>query len=136
MNIINLFNSDFLIINNQTIRNIVGLLLIFWGYFDGIKYHFASQAIRKVKSAKGNSRKFALFALGNDMYRLFYFFFVDRNLYVLITSIIALIFMIELYYTQYLYYPYRMRGCTNFKRPSLYIYFLNSVISNKIRRRL
>jgi len=135
-NIISLFNSDFLIIHNQTIRNLAGLVLILWGYFDGIKYHFQAQAIRKTKLARGHSRKFINIALGNDKYRLFYFFFIDRNFYVLLTSIIALVFMIELWITQYKYYPYRMRGCSNFKRPNIFIYLFNSLISNKIRKRL
>ena len=131
-----LFNSDFLIIHNPIIKNLAGLILILWGYFDGVKYHFQSQSIKKIKLARGHSRKFINLALGNDKYRLFYFFFIDRNLYVLITSIIALIFMIELWYTQYLYYPYRMRGCSNFKRPNILYYLLNSILPNRIRKRL
>ena len=133
---IHLLSSDWLIIHDQTIRNIAGIVLVLWGYGDGIKYHFQSQKIKQVKSAKGNSRKFMNLALGNDQYKLFYFFFVIRDFYVLLTSIIALIFMYELFWVIYVYYPYKMRKCLHFKKPHLMLYFLNSLIPNKIRKRL
>jgi len=132
----NFNNSKFYLIQNENIKFISGFILVLWGYFDGIKYYFQAQAIKKVKLAKGHSRKFINLALGNDKYRLFYFFFIDRNLYVLLTSIIALVFMLRLWYIQYLYYPYRMRGCFNFKRPNLILYTINSLLPNRIRRKL
>jgi len=134
--IIRLFNSDFLIIQNPIIRHLAGIVLVLWGYSDGIKYHFQTQKIKEVKSAKGSSRKFINLALGNDKYKLFYFFFIIRDFYVLLTSFIALFFMYELFFIIYKYYPYRMRGCSNFKRPSLWDYFVNSLVPNKHRKRL
>jgi hypothetical protein len=134
--IINLFNSDFLIIHNQTIRNLSGFALVLWGYVDAVKYRNQTKKIKQVKTAKGNSRNFINKAIGNDLFRLFYFFFIDRNLYILITSLLALICMVELFFVIYRFYPYRMRGCPNFKRPNLWDYFVNSIISNQIRKRL
>jgi hypothetical protein len=135
-NLILLFNSDFLIIHNPIIRNIAGVLLVIWGYGDAIKYHFQAQAIRKEKLARGHSRKFINLAIGNDKYRLFYFFFIDRNFYLLLATIIALIFMLELWFIQYKYYPYKKRGLLNFKRPNFFIYLWNSILPNNIRKRL
>ena len=117
-------------------KEITGFILIFWGYVDGLKYHFEACKIRDHQSSKGHSRKFINMAMGNDIYRLFYFFFVDRNYYVLITSAIALLFMFEMFWQQYKYYPYRMRGCVNFKRPTILLYLINSILPNKLRRRL
>lgn len=135
-NIINFFNSDFLIINNSLIRIISGILLVIWGYWDAIKYRDQTNKIRKVRTAKGNSRKFINKAIGNDLFRLFYFFFIERNFYVLLVSALALYCMLELWYCIYLHYPYRMRGCPNFKRPSLWDYFINSLVPNKHRKKL
>jgi hypothetical protein len=118
------------------LKELAGLFLIIWGYFDGVKYHFEACKIREAKSSRGHSRKFINMAIGNDFYRLFYFFFIDRNYYVLITSVIALVFMIEMFWELYKYYPYRMRGCQNFIRPNLGLYITNSLIPNKLRKRL
>ena len=136
LNLISLFNSDFLIIHSPVIRTLAGILLVIWGYGDAVKYHFQCQAIRQVHLAKGHSRKFINLAIGNDKYRLFYFFFIDRNFYLLLATLTALFFMLELWFTQYKYYPYRMRGCPNFKRPNIFVYLINSMLPNKIRRRL
>ena len=131
-----MIDSNFLVINNIVIKTLAGWLLIAWGYFDGVKYHFQAQSIRKVQIAKGHSRKFINFALGNNFYRFFYFIVIDRNYYVLATTIIALIFMFELFWTIYIYYPYRYRNLMNWKRPSLYRYFINSLLPNSIRKKL
>jgi len=124
------------IINNEIIKFSCGLFLCIWGYLDGIKYHFETKKIKEHKSSKGHSRKFINMAIGNDLYRLFYFFFIDRNYYVLITSIIALYFMIEMFYTIYNYYPYRKRGLVNFKKPNICAYVWNSVQPNYWRKHL
>lgn len=121
---------------NETIRNLAGIGLCIWGYIDGVKYWFEARKIIEHRSSKGHSRKFINMAMGNDIYRLFYFFFIDRNFYVLFTSALALFFMLYMFWQLYKYYPYRMRGCSNFKRPNLWIYFINSILSNKLRKRL
>jgi len=118
------------------ITNISGIILIFWGYFDAIKYYFQAQKIKQIKSARGNSRKFINMAIGNDAYRLFYFYFIDRNYYVLTTSILALICMIYLWWQIYWYYPYKCRGLDGFKRPGILLFLINSLLPNRIRKRL
>ena len=121
--------------------DIIGTYILFTGFGDGLKYHWQANAIRKVGIAKGHSRKFINMALHNDHARTFYFIlflyvmgFVD--IYLLLCTLVAIIFMTELWFTIYFYYPYRGRGLYNFRRPSLWTYFINSLISNKIRKRL
>ena len=119
-----------------SLHNILGIILTITGIFDAIKYHWQTVAIRRVGLAKGHSRKFINAAILNDLVRLIYFIYVKPDIYLLIATAIALICMIELYGTIYWYYPYRMRGCSYFKRPNAFIYFVNSLLPNKIRKRL
>jgi hypothetical protein len=44
--------------------------------------------------------------------------------------------MIEKWYIIYYFYPFKRRGLLNFRRPSLWKYFINSVIPNNKRKRL
>lgn len=112
----------------------VGLLLC--RFFDGYKYHKLSQRIRKIKSAKGHSRDAGNIALGVDIFMLGYFIFKNFDLYMIISTIIIIGFVLEYWFTVYWFYPYRMRGCPNFKRPDLWAYLLNSIQSDKYRKRL
>ncbi len=121
------------------IKDIAGVILIIFGYLDAIKYHFQSQKIKQAKTAIGNSRKFINLAIINDFYRFFYFIFIDNNYYVLITAILALIFMLELYWNIYIFYPYKQypkSKTTVLKRPNIILYIYNSLLPNKIRRHL
>jgi hypothetical protein len=118
------------------IKAIAGAILVVWGYLDAIKYHIEAVKIRKTKTTVGRSRWFINLALGNDIYRIYYFIFIDNNIYVLITALLATMFMLEMFWEIYKNYPYKMRGCPNFKRPNIWVYFLNSLQSNKIRKRL
>ena len=124
------------IIENETIRNIAGFILVAWGYFDALKYHILGTKIKQLQSAKGQSRRFINFAIGNDLYRLFYFFFVDRNYYLLISSLVALYCMCYMFWEIYLWYPYRRRGLLGFKRPNIVLYLINSLQTNSLRKRL
>ena len=130
---------DFLTIHSPLIKALTGWGFVVWGYLDGVKYHFEAQKIREVQTSKGHSRKFINLALGNDGYRMFYFFFIDRNWYVLLTTVIALICMFEMYWAIYIYYPYKhypQQKTISIKRPSLWAYFINSCIPNKRRPKL
>jgi hypothetical protein len=118
------------------IREIAGMIIVIWGYLDGYKYHLEARKIREVKTARGHSRKFINIALGNDLTRFFYFIFIDKNVYVLLTTIIALVFMIEMWLEIYKYYPYRYKHLKNFKRPNVVVYFINSLLPNSIRKKL
>lgn len=122
--------------NLFSLHNLLGVILTVTGIFDAIKYHWQTISIRKVGLARGHSRKFINAAILNDLVRLFYFIFVKPDVYLLIATIIALGCMTELYWTIYCFYPYRMRGCFNFKRPNIFTYFINSWLLNKIRKRL
>lgn len=125
----------------KILLNILGLYLTLCGVGDAVKYHWQASAIRKEGVAKGHSRKFINMALHNDHVRIIYFIFFYLvngfvDWYLFISAIIAVIFMTELWFVIYLYYPYRMRGCSNFKRPDLITYFINSLLPNHIRKRL
>ena len=113
----------------------LGILLLWTGYLDATKYRLESRKIRLIGTAQGHSRRFINRALLSDATRLFYLCF-KPDVFLITVSIIALICMVELWWTIYIYYPYRMRGCSNFKRPNMWLYFVNSLLPNKIRKHL
>jgi len=118
-----------------TLKQIFGALLIFTSIFDAIKYSLQARKIWKIQSAKAMSRKFINFAIMNDVVKLTYGIII-YDCYIIVSSILALGCMFDLFYTIYLWYPYRHRGLLNFKRPNLLLYTWNSIQPNKIRRRL
>jgi len=117
-------------------NTIAGYVFIAWGIIDAIKYHLQAARIRKVKSGKEHSRMFLNMAIGNDLYRLLYFWFVNKDFYVLATALLAIVFMLEYWWELYLYYPYRNRTKCNFKRPDIFTYIVNSLLPNHLRRHL
>jgi hypothetical protein len=116
-------------------KDVIGFLLIATSILDAIKYSIQAQKINRVKTAKAMSRRFINWALMNDIVKLFYGITIF-DWYIILSSILALICMVHLWATIYIYYPYRMRGCTNFKRPSVFAYFINSLLPNSLRKRL
>lgn len=118
-----------------TLKNIVGFFLILGGILDAIKYTWHIQAIRKIRTASGHSRKFANAAITQDLIKLVYGF-VIRDVFIIISTIFALITMTMYFYTIYKYYPYRNRKRPHFKRPNIFIYTMNSLIPNRLRQRL
>ena len=117
------------------LTQVIGAALIISGIYDGYKYHWLAVAIRKAGTAKGQSRKFVNAALVKDIV-IFLYMIVKFDLYILSMTFVGFIFTIELLITIYYYYPYRYRNLNHFKRPSFWVYFINSCISNKIRKRL
>ena len=117
------------------IRDVVGFLLIVASIFDALKYSIQAHKIHQVKTAKAISRRFINWALMNDIVKLFYGCSIF-DLYIILSSILALICMLHLWVTIYIYYPYRMRGCLNFKRPSIFRYLINSLLPNSLRKKL
>ncbi len=120
---------------------IIGIEMTITGFFDAYKYHWQAQSIKKIKLAKGHSRKFMNAAINNDRARIFYlclfgYIYGKLDWYLLSSSLFAIIFMLECWYIIYLYYPYRHRGLIGFKRPNILIYFINSILPNRIRRKL
>lgn len=123
------------------IVQILGYYMLITGFYDAYKYHWQSQAIRKVKLAKGHSRKFVLTALHNDHIKILYLFFSGLlysrfDWFLISTAIIAVFYMTELFFTIYKLYPYRCRGLDGFRKPSIFLYLVNSLIPNRIRKRL
>jgi predicted tellurium resistance membrane protein TerC len=121
--------------NIQMLKDIFGVLLIITGCFDAFKYSLQAVKIQKAQTAKAQSRKFVLMAIGNDLVKTVYSILI-LDIYIFLSSILALICMIHLWIVVYKYYPYRQRGLYNFKRPSLLDFTINAMIPNRIRRRL
>jgi len=117
------------------IKDIIGIILIFTSILDALKYVWNAKAIIKIGTAKGHSRKFINAAIFNDITKLTYGIII-LDLFIILSSVLALITMGYLFYIIYLFYPYKKRGLINFKKPSVFLYFLNSVLPNRIRRRL
>lgn len=121
--------------NLTIIKDSLGVVLIFTGILDGWKYIWQAQGIKRVGTAKGHSRKFLNAAIGNDLIKMLYAISIKDG-FIFSTSVLALISMCYNYYIVYKFYPYRMRGCSNFKRPNIFLFLLNSALPNKLRKRL
>jgi hypothetical protein len=118
-----------------TLKQIFGALLVITGILDGYKYVVQGNKIRKNRSAKGMSRMFMNYALLQDWTKLVYSVLI-RDIYIFTISVVALGAMYFMWWEIYFWYPYRMRGCINFKRPNIILYTINSWLPNRIRRRL
>lgn len=119
----------------NNLKEIFGGLLILTSIFDAIKYYWAAKKIIEVGTAKGQSRKFLNAAIINDLVKLGYGIII-KDIYIISSSILALFTMIYDYHTVYLFYPYKYRNLLNFKRPSIFIFILNSILPNLLRKRL
>jgi hypothetical protein len=116
-------------------KQIFGYLLILTSIFDAIKYSLQAAKIRHVRTAKAQSRKFINFAIINDIVKLGYGF-VIYDFFIIVSSLLALFCMFDLWYTTYKYYPYKYRGLWNFRRPSIFLYLWNSLLPNRSRPKL
>jgi len=121
--------------NNWLLKDIVGSILVITSIFDAIKYTLQANKIRQTKNAKSQSRKFINFAIVNDIVK-FYYGVIILDWFIIVSAVLAIICMLDLWITTYRFYPYKMRGCLNFKRPSPIIYLINSVLPNKLRKRI
>jgi cbb3-type cytochrome oxidase subunit 3 len=115
--------------------NILGTLFLLTSIIDAIKYHWNAVKIRNVNSAKGHSRKFINAAILNDIVRMAYGFSI-HDWYIVASSALAMIFMCELFFVIYWYYPYRKRNRKDFKRPGILPYLWNSILPNDKTKRL
>jgi len=122
-------------INLTSVKETIGIIYIITSIFDAFKYSLQARRIQKAKSAKSMSRKFINFALINDFVKLGYGA-VIHDLFIIFSAVLALACMVDLWYQIYWWYPYRMRGCPNFKRPNIFLYIINSIQPNQIRKRL
>lgn len=120
---------------HKILVNLFGILLIGTGILDAAKYAIQGRKIQVAKSAKNFSRQFMNFALSNDLIKLAYGI-VICDFYIVLTSILALITMIYMWYQIFLWYPYKKRGLLHFHRPNIFIYIINSLLPNSLRRKL
>lgn len=120
---------------NLILKDVIGGLLIVTSIFDAIKYSLQASKIRKTKSAKSQSRKFVNFAILNDVVKLGYGFIIV-DWFIIISSVLAIGCMLDLWYTTYFFYPYRCRNLLNFKKPNIILYLINSILPNRLRKRL
>lgn len=103
--------------------------------YDGLKYHVQCNKIRRVKTAKSQSRDFINIALASDIVMILWIMFKVKDTLLFLTGVLALLFVIELFWVTYKYYDYRQK-CYKTKLPSIWIYFVNSLISDKTRKHL
>jgi hypothetical protein len=122
-------------LGEEMIKELFGSLLVIASIFDAWKYVWNAQAIRRVGTAKGHSRKFLLAAIFNDTIKLIYGILIV-DIFIILSSLLAMATMFYNFYTQYKFYPYRKRGLLHFKRPNILLYFWNSITPNRIRKRL
>jgi CHASE2 domain-containing sensor protein len=121
--------------SNWLLKDIVGAILVITSIFDALKYSIQASKIRKTQSAKSQSRRFINWAIVNDIVKISYGFII-LDWFIIISSALAILCMLDLWFTTYTFYPYRMRGCINFKKPPIFIYLINSIIPNRLRKRL
>jgi len=116
-------------------KDILGGLLVLTSIGDAWKYIWQSKSIKKVGTARGHSRKFINAALLNDTTKLCYGIVID-DLFIILSSLLALGTMSYLFWTIYKFYPYKYRGLQNFRKPNTLLYFWNSITPNSIRKKL
>lgn len=117
------------------IKNVVGILLVITGILDAYKYLLQGRKIQLRKSSKGMSRMFMNYALSQDIVKLIYAIII-QDLYIFTISVLALGCMLYMWEMVRQFYPYKMRGCYNFKRPNIFVYLINSLLPNKTRKKL
>lgn len=103
---------------------------------DSYKYKFLTNKISRLKSSREVSRKFINVSIFHKILLLIYSLIILKDWVITWSCIIAIYTSLEAFYYVYLFYPYKMRGLKNFKRPSILEYTLNSILPNKNRKRL
>ncbi len=122
---------------NDFLLNVFRIVVLISGLWDAEKYETQRSKIVRVKSAKSQSRMFLNKAFVIDVIKLIYVMVLYPHDYVLlIISGLPLITIARLFWITYLFYPYRNRGLLHFHRPSFMIYYINSWLPNRLRKRL
>lgn len=119
----------------DSIKQFFGVLLVITGIFDAVKYSLQAVKIQKQKSARTMSRKFVLMAIGNDLVKIIYSILIF-DVYIFLSSVLALACMFHLWWNIYVYYPYKYRNLLNYKRPNIMVFTINAMIPNNLRPHL
>lgn len=114
---------------------IIRFLVLITGFVDAIKYRVETSKIKRTKSSRDISRKFTLMAIVCDIILLVYVVLIKEPT-LFIVRLMSLFFMIELFWNQYIHYPYKLRNVYNFRRPNFFVFLWNACLPNKKRKRL
>jgi len=121
--------------NNLFYKNIVQFLVLVAGIADAYKYSRLQQKIVRTQSSRDVSRMFSMIAIICDIIFVAYTLMIKDPFLIFVRSV-ALYTTVNLYFFIYLYYPFKMRKLDNFKRPSLWVFILNTLEPNGRRKRL
>lgn len=116
--------------------SLLGYAVLIMGIWDAYKYKLMSNKMSKLKSAKEHSRTFLNGSIIFKFLFLLYAWLKLNDNIVMWTCAFALYTLVEAWHTMYIHYPYKRRGLKNFKRPSMWKYFINSLLPNQIRKKL
>lgn len=120
----------------DTLIYILKLSVLFTGILDSWKYKFLTQKVSRLKSSREISRKFINISILKNFVLLIACWVYLNDWAVMWSCIFSLYTGAEAFHAVYLHYPYKKRGLKNFKRPSIFKYFVNSVMPNKFTKRL
>jgi len=120
----------------ETLEEFFRWAVIITGILDAFKYKFLSNKIARLKSSREISRKFINISLLKNFILLIWAYFYLEDGAVTWCCLISLYTGVEAFMVIFNHYPYKMRGCKNFKKPSIWAYTLNSVLPNSKRKRL
>lgn len=123
------------LLKNILINLLKGAVLIL-GFMDAYKYKLLAQKVSRLKASGQISRAFLVWSILNRLVLLIYVWLFLNDKILITTSLIALYTMFEAFYYTYIYYPYRLRGLKNFKRPSIFIFTKDIFFPNKHGKRL
>ena len=115
---------------------ILGIFVLIAGLLDSWKYRLLTSKIRIHKSSKGQSRLFTNVAIFHKLLLSIWSIFYLHDPVVAIATILALYTSCELWYTIWVYYPFKNRGRFGFKRPNVLYYIYNSLLPNKFAKKL
>jgi len=110
-------------------------LVLVCGLLDGHKYFRQSQKIRRKKTSGSVSRFFAIEAFSIDIVLTAWVIYKQYPILTVIRGL-ALITTAHLYWTIYLYYPYKNRKKKKFKRPTFWKFLKNTLTPNDKTKRL
>ena len=106
-------------------------------FIDGWKYIIQMSKIKRVNSAKSQSRAFINWAIFSDVWMIAWLMFKVKDEALFITGVFALLCVLVLFWTTYIYYDYRRYPRTKtITRPDILTYFINSILPNQKRKHL